>query len=200
MASNPLTRPAAGGQFVPQIRGISQQQQQQRNGNGIPANRLSPQQLLQAQTRVASQQLQGQVSPQAQPITQSPAQVQNSIPSNGVVQTNTPHLSPPYTGRDSTASPVHLPHHAMNIQPSSSPRPPSAQAHPLQPQIQNNPASRVGYYMPNLPGYTAEQIQSAIRLQQSQVGTFLRLCHATIIKFVCYTPANAKLHQLSTHK
>jgi hypothetical protein len=103
------------------------------------ANRASPQQALQVQVRGVNQ-----------------CQTDDTI-LNHDTQTNAhfPAMSPPHT------SPTNSAPLAAN-----SPRPPSAQAHTL---LQGATAgTRAGYYMPNVPGYTTEQLHTALRLQHQQ--------------------------------
>ena len=101
-------------------------------------SRSSPQQLLQVQVRGPTQ--------QAPAVTQNP---NTNIVVGGNVGSSNGQLSPPYLNRDVASSPggngVHL---SVN-----SPGPPSAQAQ-----------TRGGYYV---PGYTPEQLQAVLRIQQA---------------------------------
>lgn len=165
-------------QGVPQIRSqvnISQQQRIATPSMPAGAPRLSPQQLMHVHARAAQQQQQTQQAQvHAQALAQAQSQAQNNgIITNGNLQASNPHLSPPYTSRDNTSSPAHVspPHNPAVLAAVNSPRPPSAQAHPLlqAAQVAGN-SSRGSFYLPNVPGYTTEQIHTALRMQHQQVG------------------------------
>jgi chromatin modification-related protein VID21 len=149
----------AQAQGVPQIRNQVNISQQQRTGTPSIGNaRLSPQQFLQAQQQ--AQQLRA-----AQQAQQTQNQGQNNVNGNGPTNINNAHLATP---RDIASSPAHVsPPHGPGVMSNAvnSPRPPSAQPHPLlQVQVPGNTASRpIGSYYP-LAGMP-EQLQNALRLQ-----------------------------------
>ncbi|GLB35077.1 putative glycoside hydrolase family 5 protein [Lyophyllum shimeji] len=165
-------------QVVPQIRSqVNISQQQRTNTPSIQGTGRLTQQILQAQARAAhQQQQQQQVQVHAQALAQAQNQIQNNgVNVNGSVPANTPHLSPRYVPRDVTSSPAHMspPHNSAVPSTVNSPRPPSAQSHPLQAtQMPAGAGTRGGYYLPNVTnvvqGYTAEQIHTALRLQHQQ--------------------------------
>ena len=157
-------------QNVPQIRSQVNISQQQRTGTpSIPIGntRVSPQQFIQAQQaqQIRAVQQQGQ---------QPSSQAQSNVVGNS--SASSAHLSP-HGGRDITSSSAHVsPPHGLAVisNATNSPRPTSAQAHPLLqvPQVPGNTTARSGnYYFSAMTA--AEQMQSALRLQV-QVSSSLR--------------------------
>ncbi|KAG6845239.1 hypothetical protein H0H87_012231 [Tephrocybe sp. NHM501043] len=161
-----MSRPAGTGipaQVVPQIRNqVNISQQQRANTPGMQQGRLTQQQLL--QVRAAQQQQHALAHAQNQ------IQANGVVAVNGAVPVNNAHLSPPYVTRDVALS-VSPPHNSAATSAVNSPRPPSAQAqvHPMPIQVPGNTRGGGTYYLPNIPnvqGYTTEQLQTALRISR----------------------------------
>lgn len=168
--------------LVPQIRsqvGISQQQRLS-NSMALANARLSPSQVMQAQ------------AVQARALAQAQAQVQ-AAGNMSIAQPamNSAHLSPPYAPRATSSSPG-IPQQSPPL-PSAPPtsgtglsRPPSAQQHSGMTTASQNvpvnsmprPATNMSYYhVQGVHGaqFTPEQVEQAIRLQQSMMRV-CRIC------------------------